>query len=381
MGKDSYSELFASESLRGERIHWKINWFVYPVILLLSFMTFRFQGNRTGVPGMVLSAVNLLYNAFLGQVIRRNRSVRLFSYFTVTLNILSLTVYNYIDALNNSPLLTATSAALLLYPAIMFLASLRMDRVLVVYTTLLSCAAMNGLYFYFHRFFDLPFSEARLSADVLSQVYRNIYLFLIGYLIYSVPRSMLRVLGKQEELMREKSFHQTKAERDPLTSLFNRYYLNNHFEVCRERHRTMGYRYALFYIDLNDFKIINDTYGHDFGDFILKSVGEDLTRVIREDDVVARIGGDELVVLFQLKGEESHLEDLAKRVSEAILRPRTYQNITCGVQSSIGVALFPDHADSLAGLLKKADQAMYEIKRQRKHGVAFAGDMRERREE
>ncbi len=161
----------------------------------------------------------------------------------------------------------------------------------------------------------------------------------------------------------------TKAERDPLTNLYNRYVLEEFFEslVMEEK----GGKYALLYIDLNDFKIMNDTYGHDFGDFILKSVGEDLNHVVREGDMVARIGGDELVVLFSLGADSRIIHPLAERISHAIIKPRTFKDVTISVKASMGVSVYPDHGEDMDVLLKKADQTMYEIKKQKKHGVAY----------
>ncbi len=284
MEKRSYNELFASEALRGERIHWKINWVIYSVLILLSMVTYRFQGNRaSGTVGMVLGSASLLYNGYVGYLILHGKPRRILGYITITLNVIALTAY----------------------------------------------------------------------------------LLVMGYMICTVPRSMCRVLRKQEDLMREKTYHQAKAERDPLTSLYNRYYLESYFEEGRGK-------YALMYIDLNDFKEMNDTHGHDFGDYVLLSIGEDLNRIIRNGDLVARIGGDELVVLFSLDSASIPVEEMAERVSRAILKPRTYRDIQFTVKASIGVALYPDHADNLDRLLKKADQAMYEIKRKRTHGIAYA---------
>ncbi|MBN2627069.1 MAG: GGDEF domain-containing protein [Spirochaetales bacterium] len=366
MEKRSYNELFASEALRGERIHWKINWVIYSVLILLSMVTYRFQGNRaSGTVGMVLGSASLLYNGYVGYLILHGKPRRILGYITITLNVIALTAYNYIDAHSNSPVLTATSAAVLIYPLVIFLASLRMDRILVLYSTILCSLVMNLLYMHFHGEFDLGFPPARISADWLSQIYRTVYLLVMGYMICTVPRSMRRVLRKQEDLMREKTYHQAKAERDPLTSLYNRYYLESYFEEGRGK-------YALMYIDLNDFKEMNDTHGHDFGDYVLLSIGEDLNRIIRNGDLVARIGGDELVVLFSLDSASIPVEEMAERVSRAILKPRTYRDIQFTVKASIGVALYPDHADNLDRLLKKADQAMYEIKRKRTHGIAYA---------
>ncbi len=368
-----YGELFASESLRGERIHWKINWIIYPALLLLSILTWSLQNNRVaGIVGISLSLANILYNTFLGYFIYRKKSVQYLSYITISLNILSVAVYNYFDALSNGPALTATSAAILIYPLIMFLASLRMDGILVAYSTILCTAVMNLLYFHFNGFFSLDRTKSLISADWISQGYRTIYLLALGYMIYAVPKTMRRVLIKQAVLIKEKTIHKKKAEKDPLTSLYNRYYLEAYFEQCKVLQKTKGTRYGLLYIDLNDFKQINDTHGHDFGDFILISVGTSLKSVVRDEDVVARIGGDEIIVLVSLSSGQSGVEELAERVYAAINQPRTLNDKTITVKASIGVSIFPDQADSLDTLLKKADQAMYSIKKLKNHGIAYA---------
>ena len=262
MENRDFSELFTLEALRGEKIHWKINWIMYPALFIMSFMTYRFQDNTTaGAIGMGLAGVNLLYNSLLGYFIYRERSIRILSYMTITLVTLSVAAYNYFDAAYNSAALAATSAAILIYPIIMFLASLRMDRYLVLYSTVLSCAAMDLIYFFFHKDFNLVMPETSISADWISLIFRNVFLLFMGYMIFTVPKSMLRMLSKQEMLMKEKTFHQIKAERDPLTSLYNRYFLEAHFSRCIETSGDPVCRYALLYIDLNDFKKMNDTYG------------------------------------------------------------------------------------------------------------------------
>ncbi len=339
----------------------------------MSILTYLFQDNKTaGAFGMGLVGINILYNGFMWYFIYKKKPVRILSYIMMTLNVLSLTVYNYFDATYNSPVLTATSAAILIYPILMFLASLRMDRVLVWFTTLLSCTMMNLLYFRFYSSFHLGMAETKISADWISQGFRTVFLVVLGYLITTVPASMRRILAKQDELRKEGTLHKMKAQRDPLTSLYNRYFLEEYFNSSVENNEEPGRKYALLYIDLNDFKIMNDTHGHDFGDFVLKSVGEDLKRAVRDGDIVARIGGDELVVLFQLESNTEVVKALAQRISDAIKRPRTFNGITISVKASIGVSLFPDQAADMEELLKRADQAMYKIKKEKKHGVAFA---------
>ncbi len=276
----------------GGIIHRNINWFAYSVILLFSLSTWLFQGNSIAGPvGVALAMFNLVYNFLIGYFINDYKRIHYIGYVTITLNIISLTVYNCLDAMNNSLFLPATSATLLLFPVIIFLASLRINHKLVIFSTVLSVASMDGLYLYVAHFHDLDIHTSALSTDWLSRGYRTIYLIMIGYMISRIPKTMYRILGKQEVLRQETLVHQTKAEKDPLTTLHNRHYLNSYFENYRQASCLQNQKFALLYIDINDFKQINDTYGHDYGDFVLISLGKDLRSAVRDEDIVARLGG------------------------------------------------------------------------------------------
>ncbi len=375
MIKKVSDNVFISEAYHGEKIHWKINWFFYSLLLVLSFMTYRFQYHHfAGFIGMCLASINLLYNGLLGYFIKKHWRIKFLGYVTITLNILSVMTWSFLDACSNNPAITATSAAVLIYPIFIFLSSLRMEKPLIIYSTILSCVAMNilYLYFYIHKDSNAGFFYAEISADLLSQVYRSVYLLIIGFLINTVPNSLRRLLIKQEALIHEKEFNKKKAEIDPLTSLYNRYFLNDYFERCKELHKKNGYTYALLYIDINGFKKINDTYGHDCGDFVLKSVGKELIHIVGNNDIVARIGGDEIVVIITLSSEDMDIKEIAERISSSIMKQKIFKNIPITVSASIGVSFYPEQGDSLQKLLSKADFAMYSIKRQKIHGVAYA---------
>jgi len=163
---------------------------------------------------------------------------------------------------------------------------------------------------------------------------------------------------------------------DPLTQLPNRRLLLDrlkHALISSSRSAKCG---ALLFIDLDDFKTLNDTYGHDSGDCLLQQVAQRLVTCVRQDDTVARLGGDEFVVLLEdLSKDIEEAAALAKNVSEKILFAlnQCYQieNHLRYSTPSIGVTLFIDHHESVEELLKRADMAMYEAKAAGRNTIRF----------
>ncbi len=361
-----FSEIFKEEAIRGEKAHWYLHWFLFSSVLLLSSIVYFVQDIVVGKYGIILSVINLLYNLALTPLIKKRKSMIWNGYVMVTINVVSLTIYNFLDGYYVSPMAPVTTAAVMLYPVIIFLSSLRMDKKLIIWATVLSIICMDGLYLYFYRSFDPEIASNIVSSDPLGQVYRTVYLALSGVLMYQVPRGMLRVLETQERLAKESLAHKLSAQKDALTGVYNRLYFDQFLENSIEMAMKYNYKIALFFIDLDGFKILNDTYGHDAGDFILKSVASDLSSAIRESDMIARIGGDEFVVVMSPFGSEGREGVYGKRLFEIISQPRSLNNQALDISASIGLAIYPDDAKSADQLIKYADEAMYAAKKERK---------------
>jgi len=366
-----FEEIFREESLRGEKAHWQLHWFLYGIILLLSMIVYFVQGITVGKYGIVLSLVNLFYNFVLTAFIIKRKNMPWNGYVMVTINVISLSIYNFLDGYFISPLAPVTTAAIMLYPVIIFLASLRMDKKLIVWATFFSIFCMDGLYLYFYQGFDTEISSKIVSADPLGQLYRTVYLALSGVLMYQVPKSMLRILKTQERLTQESLANKQIAQQDALTGVYNRLYFNQHLENCIDLARRFNYKIALFFIDLDGFKSLNDTLGHDAGDFVLKSVATDLSGTIRDSDIVARIGGDEFVVVMSPLSNEYKERGFGLRLLEAISHRRTFEKQDIVVSASIGGAIYPDDANTVEQLMKCADKAMYTVKNSSKNNVKF----------
>jgi diguanylate cyclase (GGDEF)-like protein len=130
---------------------------------------------------------------------------------------------------------------------------------------------------------------------------------------------------------------------------------------------------ALLYIDLNEFKQINDRFGHETGDELLRIAGERLRKGLRSSDIIGRPGGDEFVVLVP-DVDADIAEKLAVRLTEGLNEPYVIANKTLRCAASIGLALYPDNANTLTGLLREADEAMYRAKARCRGVTNIRGD-------
>jgi len=177
--------------------------------------------------------------------------------------------------------------------------------------------------------------------------------------------------GEKEQL--ERATHQISylANHDSLTGLPNRRLL---FELLRKSFdlaRRSGSKVGIIYVDLDDFKPINDKFGHLAGDRALVEISERLQSVLRASDTVARVGGDEFVAVLNHVRGKGDVESAARKVLEVCDAPLEFLGESCRIGASMGIAMFPDDGDSLEALVHCADSAMYTIKHSSKKGYAF----------
>ena len=155
-----------------------------------------------------------------------------------------------------------------------------------------------------------------------------------------------------------------QANIDPLTGLPNRRLFLDRLQRAVNKSQREHQKLALMFLDLDHFKDVNDTLGHDAGDSLLRETAERLKSCIRETDTLARPGGDEFTLIMgELDGPAS-IDRVAQCILQSMTAPFQLKNERCYVSVSIGIALFPDDAGNLEELLKKADQAMYTAKQQ-----------------
>lgn len=157
-----------------------------------------------------------------------------------------------------------------------------------------------------------------------------------------------------------------RAMFDPLTGLPNRALLHDRIEQALQRATRDGSGGAVLLVDLDGFKAVNDSLGHQAGDALLAEAAERLAGCVRDSDTVARLGGDEFALLLTGPNNRDGAERVREKVGAALGQPFTVGNSRCVIGASVGIASYPDDATDAAALLEHADQAMYTDKRARK---------------
>lgn len=186
----------------------------------------------------------------------------------------------------------------------------------------------------------------------------------------------LGVLGRTfnamtHEIQREQAKLHHQANYDALTAQPNRMMAIERLrQEIRSAHRRQQ-RFALLFIDLDDFKVVNDTMGHAAGDQLLVAVSAHLRTSLREEDTLARLGGDEFLVLLPRIGQAGEARDVAGRLVEAVAQPVLLGGREVVVHCSIGIALYPNDGETVEDLMANADNAMYQAKKPGRPPICF----------
>ncbi len=196
---------------------------------------------------------------------------------------------------------------------------------------------------------------------------------------HGTPIGVVASTREVTELKRVQSKLAHQAVHDPLTGLANRVLLVDRLSQALLRMERQPGQLALLFIDLDHFKVINDTYGHDTGDRLLVEIGERLTTIARRLDTVARFGGDEFVLLCDRLSTDDDVRVVADRVVRSIGEPFIHDGIELNITASVGVVLTGDPYAGCENLIRDADAAMYQAKdRGRDHYQFFDAGLRER---
>jgi len=225
-------------------------------------------------------------------------------------------------------------------------------------------------------------NESVHNASILLFTILGMYFSLTSYRYSQTYKNMLIRDIKAKEYIKEQEIAQTKiltqkdkldhiAHHDSLTDLPNRVLLNNRLEQAIQnatRHKTF---LSVYFIDLDNFKVINDSLGHAIGDKVLQDVTVRLKNILRINDTLARWGGDEFIVLVEDIKEIEHSSVLAKKILNALQESFLVDDKELYVTSSIGISLYPRDSKNIENLIKYADSAMYKAKDEGKNNFKF----------
>jgi diguanylate cyclase (GGDEF)-like protein len=196
-------------------------------------------------------------------------------------------------------------------------------------------------------------------------------LILLAVVIAGITRHMLKrnaqiIYEQVSELEQAGTLLEHQATHDALTSLANRALFYRRLEEAIQHASEEHFSLAVMYVDLDDFKQVNDVHGHAAGDALLVAVARRLQQVVRKSDTTARLGGDEFVLLFVGIESTDSCGELCRKVEREVAQPVYYDSVTLTPACSIGYAVYPNDGGNLDELLGAADAKMYEVKRARK---------------
>lgn len=183
-------------------------------------------------------------------------------------------------------------------------------------------------------------------------------------LIFGTNGQPLKAIGKMTDItvrrtMLDELTHKTQT--DPLTKLFNKEETQLRIETCLQE-ATSDDRFALMMIDVDNFKAVNDSLGHQFGDAVLVEIATHIKSLFRETDILGRIGGDEFIVFLRNIKDKQLIIDKATKLSKAFRKTFTGGRKDYKISSSIGISLYPKHGNTFSALYNMADMALYESK-------------------
>ncbi|MBA3022501.1 MAG: diguanylate cyclase [Gammaproteobacteria bacterium] len=184
----------------------------------------------------------------------------------------------------------------------------------------------------------------------------------IGELAHSIQLMERQIQHQIEDLQMQQEMLDHQASHDSLTDLPNRRMFLDRLQHALARAKRQDEQLLLLFIDLDDFKIINDTHGHAAGDAVLQAVAQRLRALLRESDTAARLGGDEFIILFEGTWDDAQIEQMVHKVQTAMADPIPYQDIELHSGGSIGYSRFPQDGSTSSTLIAAADQAMYHCK-------------------
>lgn len=184
----------------------------------------------------------------------------------------------------------------------------------------------------------------------------------LAHAITLANETIAKLENAQRTLIKQKDIIYHQAHFDQLTSLANRTLLQQRLLFLIEESIVNNKKFGVLFLDLDGFKEVNDSLGHDVGDALLVHVGKILLHETRKSDTVGRLGGDEFILLIDDITDHATLATIAKKIIKAISQPLSIKHFTLNITTSIGISYFPEHGNDFNTLIKSADIALYKAK-------------------
>lgn len=234
----------------------------------------------------------------------------------------------------------------------------------------LNCISEDELNGIFNKWTNTTIEEESDWTLILQIV--GAFLFILFLFVLHNRKLQLMIDDRTNKLNTlNKKLHDL-AKTDVLTGVPNRLHLQHDFDFASKKAQRLNHSMALYFIDLDDFKDVNDHLGHDVGDTVLKEIAQKINTLLSKNEKVYRVGGDEFCVLVTEFSREEQLEELAQKIINEISDlPISDQNIF-KLGCSIGISIFPENGETLRDLMASADGAMYTIKALNKNHFYFA---------
>ena len=220
------------------------------------------------------------------------------------------------------------------------------------------------LWFVINKLLVQPLEELRQFAYYSTKVPRQFFIQELESIRYSLDLTFRRLKEEQQELF-------NLSTKDPLSGFYNRLSLVEKINWLISKSKRSDARFALLFLDLDNFKNINDSRGHEFGDKVLQHVAQVLLHSVRDNDIVSRLGGDEFVIVLPDIQDNDAILEVIYRIRDALNTPVVFDNYKYNITCSIGITIHPKDGENVTELLKNADIAMYKSKALGKNNFHF----------
>ncbi len=234
----------------------------------------------------------------------------------------------------------------------------------LTYFGLLPIFLLFVMFMLLRRYISVPLERLRQFAYYQSAVPEAFKVRELESVRYSMVQTFARLDAEKNELY-------LIARTDALSGLANRNSLEEYLQKLIASSLRENKQFAFLFLDIDHFKSVNDSLGHNVGDELLKNVASVIQKVVRPNDIVARIGGDEFVIVLQDYDTYLELSAIIERIQKQLMRPWLIQNHPIHISSSVGVALYPDDGTDIVTLMKHSDIAMYQAKKQGRSQYQF----------